>query len=142
MKDEICEKRGVSWNGISSGNYRFKIKLENFSFSSSSPTIIGNTNIIYSIIAVLNSKVAPYILNAINPTLQLNVGEILGFPMVDLSEDLLQLTGNVRWSVPSAIVPVCFCCSKSFYQASESVHKLPHSCKPSSELPEYGNPAR
>lgn len=95
LKDEICEKRGVSWNGISSGNYRFKIKLENFSFSSSSPTIIGNTNIIYSIIAVLNSKVAPYILNAINPTLQLNVGEILGFPMVDLSEDLLQQVDTI-----------------------------------------------
>lgn len=90
LKDEICEKRGVSWNGISSSNYRFKIKRENFAFSSSSPTIIVNANIIYSIIAVLNSKVAPYILNAINPTLQLNVGEILGFPIADLPEALLQ----------------------------------------------------
>ena len=90
LKDEICEKKGISWNGISGSNYRFKIKSEKFAFSSSSPTIIADENIIYLIIALLNSKVAPYIINALNPTLQLNVGEILEFPMIDLSEDLLQ----------------------------------------------------
>ena len=90
LKDEVCEQRGISWNGISSGNYRFKIKPAKFAFSSSSPTIIVGDADIFSILALLNSKVAPYILNAINPTLQLNVGEVLGFPRADISRNKLE----------------------------------------------------
>lgn len=86
LKAEMCEKEGVSWNGISGKNYCFKFKKKNFPFSSSSPTIVGaSTRRIYLMLALLNSCVSPYILNAINPTLQLNVGEVLSFPVVDMS---------------------------------------------------------
>lgn len=84
LKDSVCEKSGISWNGISGGKYAFKLKREGFAFSSSSPTIVTNQiQNVYMVMGVLNSCVAPYILDAMNPTLQLNVGEILSFPIVE-----------------------------------------------------------
>ncbi len=83
LKDEVCQKTGISWNGISGSIYCFKLKQPNFAFSSSSPTIVASSPMdVYSTMGLLNSCVAPYILNAINPTLQLNVGEVLSFPVV------------------------------------------------------------
>ena len=83
LKDSICQKIGISWNGISGNNYCFKLKRRGFAFSSSSPTIVtSNFSEVYNTLGVLNSCIAPYILNAINPTLQLNVGEVLSFPIV------------------------------------------------------------
>ena len=83
LRDNVCQQMGISWNGISGSIYCFKLKRPEFAFSSSSPTIVtSNINEVYSTIGLLNSCVAPYILNAINPTLQLNVGEVLSFPVV------------------------------------------------------------
>ena len=83
LKDNVCQQTGISWNGISGSIYCFKLKCQGFAFSSSSPTIVtSNLNEVYSTMGLLNSCVAPYILNAINPTLQLNVGEVLNFPVV------------------------------------------------------------
>ncbi len=99
LKDEICEKIGISWNGISSGNYCFKLKPAKFAFSSSSPTVIASQiEKLYYVMAVLNSRVSSYIFDAINPTLQLNVGEVLGFPIIEYNEnmkvDVQGLAGN------------------------------------------------
>ena len=89
LKEEACEKIGISWNGISSGNYCFKLKPVDFAFSSSSPTIVcSQIEKIYYVMAVLNSRISPYIFNAINPTLQLNVGEVLEFPIIEYDENV------------------------------------------------------
>lgn len=101
LKDDVCEQAGISWNGISGKNYSFKIKQKGFAFSSSSPTIIGTSfREIACVLGLLNSNEAPYLLNAINPTLQLNVGETLMFP-VDynkiFSDEIFKLSDqNIR----------------------------------------------
>ena len=88
LKDGVCAKTGISWNGISGGKYCFKMKRPGFAFSSSSPTVItSKESSVYSIMGLLNSCVAPYILDAINPTLQLNVGEVLSFPVAGNDDD-------------------------------------------------------
>lgn len=103
LKDTICEKVGISWNGVSGKKYCFKTKSAEFAFSSSSPTIISNNlHTIYPVLALLNSCIAPYILNAINPTLQLNVGEVLAFPLVSGIYEQLEIENMSKESVEEA----------------------------------------
>ena len=74
---------GISWNGICGDLYGFRIKPQNIPFSSSSPTIVNCSDIPpYATLCLLNSKVGKSILSALNPTLQLNVGEVLDSPLV------------------------------------------------------------
>lgn len=97
LKDEVCNLVGISWNGVSGNNYGFKLKRAGFAFSSSSPTIVCEDNIVVEcVLGLLNSNVAPYVLDAINPTLQLNVGEVLDFPMSNqiLSASVLEKVRN------------------------------------------------
>jgi len=100
LKDEVCEKRGISWNGISGNNYCFKLKQPEFAFSSSSPTIITeNEKMLFGTMGILNCCVTPYILSAVNPTLQLNVGEVLAFPIVNVEDSAILLaTRNVEFA--------------------------------------------
>ena len=72
---------GISWNGICGNLYGFRIKPIGVPYSSSSPTIIGNRGTEpWGVLAFLNTKVSHSILSALNPTLQLNVGEVLESP--------------------------------------------------------------
>ena len=74
---------GISWNGICGDLYGFRIKPKGIPFSSSSPTIVTRTDEPpCAVLGMLNSKVGHEILSALNPTLQLNVGEVLDSPLV------------------------------------------------------------
>lgn len=80
---ENVKSYGISWNGICGDLFGFRIKPQNIPFSSSSPTIVNCSDIPpYALICLLNSKVGKSILSALNPTLQLNVGEVLDSPLV------------------------------------------------------------
>ena len=73
---------GISWNGICGESFGFRIKPENIPFSSSSPTIVNSSNIPpLKTLAFLNTSVCKALLTALNPTLQLNVGEVLDTPI-------------------------------------------------------------
>lgn len=73
---------GISWNGICGDLYGFRLKPQNIPYSSSSPTIVCQAEVPpYETLGFLNTKVSRSILSAMNPTLQLNVGEVLDTPM-------------------------------------------------------------
>lgn len=121
LKDSICDKRGISWNGISGKNYGFKIKQSGFPFSSSSPTIIcdDKENLLYAL-GVLNTCVAPYILNALNPTLQLNVGEVLELPVILPEENTKFSTFTFHLSTINSLVEQNISLSKSDWDSFET----------------------
>ena len=95
---------GISWNGICGDLYGFRIKPKGIPFSSSSPTIVTRTDEPpCAVLGMLNSKVGHEILSALNPTLQLNVGEVLDSPLVlpenpdkilDLTHRNIELSAN------------------------------------------------
>jgi hypothetical protein len=83
VDEENVRSYGISWNGICGDLYGFRIKPQNIPFSSSSPTIVTRSDVPpYTVLSLLNSKVGKTILSALNPTLQLNVGEVLDSPLV------------------------------------------------------------
>ena len=78
---------GISWNGVCGDLYGFRLKPIGIPFSSSSPTIVNlSSKEPWSVLAFLNTTVSHSILTALNPTLQLNVGEVLDTPL-ELPED-------------------------------------------------------
>ena len=82
VSEECVNSLGISWNGICGDLYGFRIKPIGLPISSSSPTIICQSqNDLYLTLGLLNTKVETEILSALNPTLQLNVGEVLDSPI-------------------------------------------------------------
>lgn len=76
-------REGVTWSAITSAITGFRIKPEANHYSSGSPTIFavkGAYNL--SALAFLNSKVARYFLQAINPTINTNVNDVLSLPFL------------------------------------------------------------
>lgn len=82
VADKAVNSYGISWNGICGDLYGFRLKPIGIPFSSSSPTIVNYSNIPpYLALGLLNTKVGASVLSALNPTLQLNVGEVLDSPL-------------------------------------------------------------
>lgn len=75
-------KQGVCWNLITSATNGFRIKLSDFHYSSASPTIISeNNNSDLVRLGFLNTKLSAYILNAVNPTLNTTVTDVMSLPL-------------------------------------------------------------
>jgi hypothetical protein len=93
LPQKSFESTGITWNGIAGNNYAFRIKPKNIPFSSSAPTIITlNDDELYATLAFMNTKVSSMLLDVLNPTLQLNVGEGLQLPLKKLDS----LLGDVE----------------------------------------------
>lgn len=102
VSEKCVESYGISWNGICGDLYGFRIKPMGIPFSSSSPTIVNMSDKPpYVVLGLLNTKVGVAILSAMNPTLQLNVGEVLDSPLKIPSncEEIIQcVKENVKYS--------------------------------------------
>jgi hypothetical protein len=74
-------KEGVTWTKITSALPSFRIKSANTEYDSASPTIFS-TSLISNHFALgfLNTKVSTFLLNAINPTMNFQVADVLALP--------------------------------------------------------------
>lgn len=91
LDEKNVNSYGVSWNGICGNLYGFRIKPIGVPYSSSSPTIVTQSDVPpYTVLGFLNTCVSHSILSALNPTLQLNVGEVLDSPL-ELPDDCEQI---------------------------------------------------
>lgn len=74
-------KQGICWNLITSATNGFRIKLSEFHYSSASPTIISeNYRSDLVRLGFLNTKLSAYIINALNPTLNTTVTDVMSLP--------------------------------------------------------------
>lgn len=88
-KPGSIERRGICWGLITSGRCSFRVKTQGELFTSGAPTVfIANQDserALYIDLAFLNSSIASELLDAINPTLNTTVGDVLSLPMPPLS---------------------------------------------------------
>mgnify|MGYP000478357177 CR=1 FL=1 len=88
---KYCGKRGVCWNLITSYKNGFRIKHEEYHYSSGAPTIIAQKdNFDFWLLAFLNSIVASTLLSMYNPTLNTTVGDVLDLPVQLKSNELIE----------------------------------------------------
>lgn len=88
VNEKFIGKEGITWSLVTSGIPGFRIKEGHSIYSSGSPTIFpieDNEEEIVYLLGYLNSSVAQYILNMLNPTLNLPVGDVLSVPYPNLN---------------------------------------------------------
>ena len=88
------DKEGICWSKITSALPSFRIKPSHVEYDSASPTIFnGSFKCDTAVLGFLNSSVCHWILNSINPTLNLQVADVLSLPlMLPSNEALSKLT--------------------------------------------------
>jgi len=75
------DKAGISWSDIGSGPKGFRLKPDDSEYSSLSPTLIPNsTQDLFGLLALLNTSLASQLVNALNPSIHVNVGDALRLP--------------------------------------------------------------
>ena len=75
--------QGITWSRISSSYFAFRIQTEGTLFGDASPLIINGD---LELLAFLNSKITPYLLNAINPTINIFVSDIEKLPYPNINK--------------------------------------------------------
>jgi hypothetical protein len=99
----VWESRGITWTIVTSKpETSFRELPIGAKFNSVSPTIFCKTYsdaLFFTVFSLLNSKPADYILRSLNPTLAMNVENVLSLPypkcperVVDIGKELLALT--------------------------------------------------
>lgn len=81
-RQEIWDMEGITWSTVSSSQVSFRRVLRNESYNKAAPTLSTfKPEVIDCISALLNSKVAAFILNVFNPTLNYLVRDIESIPI-------------------------------------------------------------
>ncbi len=74
-------KQGVTWTKITSALPSFRIKNVSTEYDSASPTVFSTDGMSNEYaVGFLNSKVSTFLLNAINPTMNFQVADVLALP--------------------------------------------------------------
>ncbi|KAF0821617.1 Type II restriction-modification enzyme, partial [Cytobacillus firmus] len=77
----------LSWSKITVKGVSIRYLPTNVLFDSGSPSYKSTSNMDYYIMGFLNSKVSHYLLNSINPTLNLQVGNVEALPLIYIEKE-------------------------------------------------------
>ena len=92
---EYNQKEHVSWSLITSGHFSVRYYDSSFSFNVAGISCFPSRNKIFFLISFLNTKIANYIVRAINPSLNTNVGDIGNLPIVEIDNFSENLPSNL-----------------------------------------------
>ena len=80
LNKNLWFKKGITYSAISSVNPSFRLLNPNCIFDKGGPSIILE-DFLYSILGLLNSKIASYYLNIFNPTLNIQTKDVKSIPI-------------------------------------------------------------
>lgn len=81
-------RTAISWSAVTSGEFSARLYDEHFTFSGAGLSCFPPPDQVNYLLGLLNSKVASYLAQALNPTLNLNVGDLAKMPV--LIDDTVQ----------------------------------------------------
>ncbi|QHD51211.1 BREX-1 system adenine-specific DNA-methyltransferase PglX [Vreelandella aquamarina] len=88
-------KEGITWTKVTSANPTFRIKRDVAEYDSGGPVIFDKDfRCDFVVLAALNSHSTRFLLNAINPTINTQVNDVLSLPLADLKPDLQSIVGQ------------------------------------------------
>ena len=83
LPEYLWRKRGISWTLITSGQISFRILEPNQIFNLAAPSLFfHNESNIFKCLGFLNTKYVAKMLKVINPTLNMNLGEVRCLPLL------------------------------------------------------------
>jgi len=77
--------KGINWSKITTGNFSARYMPEGFIIESASCGISPDEDNILSVLAFLNSKIVENVLQMLNPTINIQVGDVMSLPVLDFS---------------------------------------------------------
>ncbi|SFX61151.1 BREX-1 system adenine-specific DNA-methyltransferase PglX [Ruminococcus sp. XPD3002] len=90
-------KENVTWSKVTSGKLSVRYLPEGFLFDVSGCSIYSKHEVIYIVMALLNSSVAELLVSALSQTINYEVGSIKAIPMFDLNFDCQSIVNdNIR----------------------------------------------
>ena len=90
LPEYLWWKKGISWTLITSGKQSFRDYQDDCIFNLAAPTLFFNDeNQRLYCIALLNTKIAEYMLKVFNPTLNCNIGEVQSIPYLQNNCDYI-----------------------------------------------------
>ena len=114
---DLYEKQGLCWGLITSSKTSFRIKPSNHLYSSGSPTLVTqNTKETINAMAFLNSSTSEAYLEALNPTLNTTVNDVLALPCPEVDEIVLEIANQCIAMVKS---------DWDSFEASSGYHRHP-----------------
>jgi hypothetical protein len=102
----------ITWGMIGSGKFTCRLSRGGFIFDVGGPSAFCEGELFETISGYLNSKVAFYFLQSINPTLNYNSGDIGKLPFIKIENKII--------SEISALVLLCEKISKQYFDCSDS----------------------
>lgn len=87
--EKFWGKTGISWTKITTSSPSFRINGSLTEYDSASPTILpsDDTVALQPTLGFLNTKVSSYLLDALNPTINFQVADVLSLPHVGLARE-------------------------------------------------------
>src|SRR5699024_8666852 len=99
---EYYFKPSITWSDITSGNFAMRFRTGgSIHDATGMSAFIENFNSMKILLGLLNTKFANFVLNIINPTMHMQIGDVSSFPVI-LSEDK-DFKRNVIYLVDNAI---------------------------------------
>lgn len=86
-------RKGITWSDVTSGSNAFRVLPQGFLFDGRGSSGFCEDNLRPTILCLLNSKLSYNIINIINPTIAINVGEIAKIP---LHNNLMNNKNNIE----------------------------------------------
>jgi hypothetical protein len=99
--ENFLNKLGICWSKVTSSMQSFRVKMESTIHESASPTIFfKSTDFDNSMLGFLNSYVALYFLQAINPTLNTQLSDVLSLPFIEIPKQNKQsISLNIKTAI-------------------------------------------
>lgn len=103
LPEYLWWRKGVSWNLISTEKKSFRLYNNDEIFNLAAPTLFfeNDSDISYSL-GLLNTPIAEYIIQLLNPTLNCNIGDIQAIPYIISSQQHIEAIVNNNISISKA----------------------------------------
>ncbi|SNT70097.1 BREX-1 system adenine-specific DNA-methyltransferase PglX [Psychrobacter sp. LV10R520-6] len=83
-------KKGFCWTLITSGKQSFRIINDDEIFNLAAPTLFPkDENNLLFLLGLVNTPITEYIAKLMNPTINLNVGDIQNIPLIDVNKNIV-----------------------------------------------------
>ncbi|MEL7895840.1 BREX-1 system adenine-specific DNA-methyltransferase PglX [Vreelandella neptunia] len=95
--ESFQRKEGITWTKVTSANPTFRIKRDVAEYDSGGPVIFNDDySCDYVALAALNSHPTRFFLEAINPTINTQVNDVLSLPIANLAQTVATEVGNAE----------------------------------------------
>ena len=83
-------KEGLTWSALTTGNLSMRY-MKNSIFGSGASCAFTNSNL-YNLMGFMNSELVNYFMNLLNPTLNVNVTDMVKIPYLDIDNPIIEKT--------------------------------------------------